>query len=359
MTTAGDILDGPNTNPLVIFRQGAGHVNPTAALTPGLVFDSAYADWLGFLCGTQLPTSFCTSAGVPVLDPSDLNIASIAIGDLVASQTVTRTVTNVGAKSTYTVSVAGLAGINATISPASFTLNPGQSQKITITFATNASATFNAYTGGQITWSGSNGERVRIPAVIRPFALGAPAQINSLGSYSVLFGFEGPFTATPRGLVPSIVDTGSVATNEVDEISVVVPAGSSYARFSMFDADVSPAADIDLEVYLNGALVGSSGTATSAEEVNLTNPAAGTYVVRVVGYDTGAGAASYKLHSFVLGTTAAGNMTVSAPANAVIGATGTVTVSGSGLAAGTRYLGSVVYGGAAGMPSPTIVRVDP
>ena len=35
-----------------------------------------------------------------------------------------------------------------------------------------------------------------------------------------------------------------------------------------------------------------------------------------------------------------------------------VTVSFSGLAAATRYLGSIAYTGAAGMPSPTIVRVD-
>jgi Subtilase family/Fibronectin type-III domain/Peptidase inhibitor I9/PA domain len=357
MTTAGDILDGPNTNPLVIFRQGAGHVNPTAALNPGLVFDSGYADWLGFLCGTQLPTSFCTAANVPVLDPSNLNIASIAIGDMPGSQTVTRTVTNVGGKATYTVATTGLVGMTATFSPASFTLNRGESQKIEISF-TNSSAALNTYTGGQITWSGGNGERVRIPVVIRPVALGAPTQINSAGNFTVLFGYTGPFTVTPRGLVPSIVDTGSVATNEIDEFQIAVPAGTTYARFSMFDADVSPAADIDLEVYLNGALVGSSGTATSAEEVNLTNPAAGTYVVRAVGYDTGAGAASYKLHSFVLGSEAAGNMAVSAPAAATSGTTGTVSVATSGLAAGMRYMGSIVYGGAAGLPSPTIVRID-
>ena len=30
----------------------------------------------------------------------------------------------------------------------------------------------------------------------------------------------------------------------------------------------------------------------------------------------------------------------------------------SDLAPGTKYLGSVAYGGAAGMPDPTIVRVD-
>ena len=44
-----------NTDPLVIFRQGAGHVQPNRAADPGLVFDSGLNDWLGFLCGTQLP----------------------------------------------------------------------------------------------------------------------------------------------------------------------------------------------------------------------------------------------------------------------------------------------------------------
>ena len=78
----------------------------------------------------------------------------------------------------------------------------------------------------------------------------------------------------------------------------------------MFDADVSPAADIDLEVYNSGGtLVASSGSATSAEAANILNPAAGTYTVRVVGFATGSGAASFKLHSFVLGSAAAGNMT--------------------------------------------------
>ena len=51
-------------------------------------------------------------------------------------------------------------------------------------------------------------------------------------------------------------------------------------------------------------------------------------------------------------------MTVSAPAAAVVGQTGAITISTSGLAAGTKYLGSVAYGGTAGMPSPTIVRID-
>ncbi len=53
MTTGYDVLDGPNTNPLVIFRQGAGHVQPAAAMNPGLVYDAGFSDWLSFICGVQ------------------------------------------------------------------------------------------------------------------------------------------------------------------------------------------------------------------------------------------------------------------------------------------------------------------
>jgi hypothetical protein len=35
-----------------------------------------------------------------------------------------------------------------------------------------------------------------------------------------------------------------------------------------------------------------------------------------------------------------------------------VTLTFTGLAPATKYLGSVAYGGTAGMPNPTIVRVD-
>jgi len=52
-------------------------------------------------------------------------------------------------------------------------------------------------------------------------------------------------------------------------------------------------------------------------------------------------------------------MTVSAPATAVIGGTGTITLAFNGLTAGVKYLGSVAYSGAAGLPSPTIVRINP
>jgi subtilisin family serine protease len=372
MTSAGDVIDGgtpaPNTNPVLIFRQGAGHVQPNAAATPGLVFDSNFADWLGFLCGTQLPTSFCTDAAVPVIDASDMNLASIAIGDMTGAQTITRRVTNVtGAPATFNATHTGMAGFTVAVSPSSLTLAKGETRSFTVKF-TRTAAAVNAYTGGQLTWTDAAvGTKVRVPMVVRPVALAAPVQVG--GSYSVTFGYDGPFTATPRGLVAAVLQPGTVAddpgngacsltTPGATQVQVTVPAGTTYARFATFDAGVNAGADIDLCVFnAAGTQVGGSGSVTSAEEVNLSAPAAGVYTVVVQGYEVGAGS-PFVLHSWLLGATSAGNMAVNAPATATTGGTGAIELAFSGLTAGTKYLGSIAYAGSAGMPAPTIVRID-
>lgn len=366
MTTASDVLDGPNVNPLVIFRQGAGHVQPNSAADPGLVFDSGFVDWAGFMCGTAAvdPVN-CTSNGIPVVEPSDLNTPSIAIGGLVGSRTITRRVTNVShSTATYQPSIAGMAGFDVTFSPSSLTLARGRTGSFSVTF-TRTTAALNTYTGGQLTLTGGTAKKtqqpyaVRVPVVVRPVALSAPAEVSA--SYNVKFGFSGPFTATPRGLVPAASAAGSVATNGNVDTVVNIPAGTSYARFSLFDANVSAPSDLDLEVYnAAGTLVGASGSGTSNEVVNLVNPAAGAYTVRVVGFATPNNApVNFTQFTWALGTVAAGNMTVSAPTTATTGASGDITLAFDGLVAGVKYLGSVVYGGDPAVPAPTIVRVNP
>ena len=357
MTTGTDVLDGPITDAQRIFRQGAGHVKPLAAANPGLVFDSGFVDWVGFLCGTQLRASFCTSRGIPVLNPSDLNVASIALGAMPGTQTVTRRVTNVGGSTaTYTPSFTGMAGFTVGFSPTSLTIAPGQTQSFSVVFTrTGTAAPLLSYKGGQLTWSDGI-HKVRVPIVVRPVAMAAPAEVT--GSYSVTFGYDGPFTATPRGLVPAATAAGSVATDGTVDFTVNIPSGTTLARFSLFDSEVSQASDLDLEVYFGGVLVGSSGGATASEEVNLKSPAAGIYTVRVIGFAVPVGAANFNLFSWALGSTAAGNMTVTAPATAVTGQTGAINIVTSGLTAGIKYLGSVVYGGAPSLPLPTIVRID-
>jgi hypothetical protein len=152
--------------------------------------------------------------------------------------------------------------------------------------------------------------------------------------------------------------TCSLDSPNAQKLDVVVLAGTTYARFALFDADVNAGSDIDMCVFNGTTLVGSSTSGTSAEQVNLVNPAAGIYTVVVQGWGV-VGSSPFKLHTWLLDSAAVGNMTVSAPAAATLGGTGTVSLSFSGLTAGTKYLGSVAYGGAAGMPNPTIVTVNP
>ena len=373
MTTGYDVLDGGVTDATRIFRQGAGHVQPNSALDPGLVFDSGFNDWLAFICATQPQGLEATcnalwAAGYS-RDASDFNSPSIAIGDMAGVQTVKRTVTNVGSQAeTYTASYTGLAGFTVAI-PGPFAVGKGASKSFDVTF-TRTTAPLNAYTGGQLTLTGDKGHVVRIPVVVRPVALAAPAQVSD--SYQVTFGYNGPFTATARGLIPAVTTAGNVADDPTDGacslttpnaqlIPVTIPAGTTYTRFSLFDSDVNPGSDLDLCVFQGSTLVGSSGSGTSAEEINFAfaNPTAGSIALTVVVQGWGVvGSSPFKLHEWHLGTADAGNMTVTAPATATLGASGAIGLSFDGLAAGTRYLGSVAYGGAAGMPNPTIVRVD-
>ena len=130
------------------------------------------------------------------------------------------------------------------------------------------------------------------------------------------FGYTGAFTATPRGLVPAVVTADTVADDATDStcslaspnaklIPVIVPAGTTYARFSLFDADVNAGSDIDMCVFNGTTLVGTSGSGTSAEEVNLLNPAAATYTVVVQGWGV-VGSTPFKLHTWLLGSAAPG-----------------------------------------------------
>lgn len=357
MTTASQTRN--NGTPIAggVFAYGAGEVTPKSAYDPGLVYDTGIRDWVGYLCGLNLLVD--PRCPILAIDVNNLNTPSVAISALAGAKTVTRTVTSVGkGVETYTPSVVGLAGINVVTDPASFTIKPGKTQTFKVTF-TRVDAALNTYAQGFLVWTGNLGHVVQIPVAIRPVALAAPAEVSGTGAditYPIQFGYDGSFTATPRGLIPAVTFDGSVATNESVSFDVVVLAGTTFARFALFNA-YTTAPDLDLRVYRGSTLVGSSGGSTSDEVVSLLNPTAATYKVYVDGYGTGGVSAPFTLFTWVLGTADAGNMVITAPSTAVIGASGTITLSFTGLTP-AKWLGSVVYGGASGMPNPTIVSVD-
>ena len=140
----------------------------------------------------------------------------------------------------------------------------------------------------------------------------------------------------PRdGLTGGTRRAGTLNDGAFAQQNFVVPAGTTLARFSMFDDDNGATNDYDIQVFRfnpggGATLVGTSGGGSSEEEVNLVNPIAATYAVLVIDFATAPGATPYTLFNFNLNGANAGNTTVTAPA-AVSGTTGTVQVDWTGL----------------------------
>jgi subtilisin family serine protease len=361
------------------FNAGSGHVRPNLMVNPGLVYDAGFNDYLAFLKGQRLCCA--ATASIPALDASDLNQPSLAVGDLAGTQTLTRRVTNVGGSAaTYTATVAAPAGFTVSVSPSSLTVPSGGTQQFTVTI-TRTDAPLNTYRFGSLTWSDGT-HSVRSPIVVRPVAIASPAELTLSGtsgatSYGIKTGYNGPLAYAKRGLIPSQVFSGTVTDDPTDSFStanptgnqgitthdIVAPAGTSVFRISMFDPETDGDDDIDLYLYRVNAestltLVGTSGGGTSAEQIQLANPTAATYRLFVHGWATDGPDASYSFHAWTLGTADAGNMTATGPATATIGGTGTVNLSWTGLTAGTKYLGTILYNEGATTHATTIVRVD-
>ena len=362
------------------FDVGGGHIVPNSAADPGLVYEADFLDYLAFLCGNSAAVGAGTCNALQSMgysfDAGDLNLASIGIAQLAGSKTITRRVTNVGTtQATYTASTDGLAGIGATVTPAALTLAPGATAEYAVTFTAQPGAALNAWTFGALTWS-DGVHAVRSPVAIRPVYFGAPLEISGSGlngsaSYTVGFGFTGAFTATGHGLVAADKNQGHVVDDPANDINaalptgvgitihpVTVPAGTAHARFSLFDEYTDGADDIDLYVFgPTGAYLGGSGSGTSAEEVNLSGPEAGTYFVVVHGWQTDGPDANYTLFSWLV-PSSVGALAVSAPSVATLGLQASIDVSWSDLTPSTKYLGLVRYEGPAGPIGSTVVRVD-
>ncbi len=354
-----------------IFEFGGGHVDPNKAADPGLVFDSGFNDWLAFLKGQKLCCA--TSTTIPSLDASDLNVASIAIGDLVGSQTVTRKATSVGSQSeTYTFSYTGLTGITVTPSTASFTAAPGSTTPFSVAFL-RTTAPIGTYQQGFITWTGNKGHVVRMPVVLRPVAISAPAEVSGNGSapltWTAKAGYDGTLNAAARGLVPATVSSFTLAqdpdatfdpavTTGTYKKDVAVPAGGLFRAGIYEDAITPTGTDLDLYVYLGTSLVASSADGDSNEEVTLragSSPL--TLTVYVHGWSTNGPSAQVSLFDWVANADA-GNMTVSPASTAVTtGSTVNYSASFSGLAAATRYFGAVDYNNGTSRIGQTYVSI--
>lgn len=172
------ILDVSTGQPSTPFDYGAGHVNPVAALDPGLVYDATVNDYLGFLCALNYSTAQIKIATKRdfTCDPSkkyslgDLNYPSFSVpletasgkrgGDGVTSTVkYTRTLTNVGTPSTYKISLSSQTpSVKISVEPGSLSFSEQYEKKsYTVTFtATSMPSGTNSF--GRLEWS--NGKHV-------------------------------------------------------------------------------------------------------------------------------------------------------------------------------------------------------
>jgi subtilisin family serine protease len=391
MTTAYDTFnDGQNgsvpwdstarTTGTLPWGQGAGHVAPSTAVDPGLVYDLATIDYARFLCGLGITNVFSpgTCAAVGTIQPYNLNLPSLTAANVLGIQTLTRTVKNVGGSAaTYNVN-ASLPGYTVDVQPATLNLAPGASGTYTVKL-TRTSAPMNTWVYGRLTWSDGT-HTVRSPLTARASTIAVPGTVSSEATsgtkvVTIGTGFAGALSIAKAGLIPATEFNSTIvtATNTANSVctggggtgvnvhTVSIPAGTTTARFALYDSDTSGngLSDLDLVVARGTTVVGSSGGQTANEMVTLTNPPAGDYKVCVVGYDPVGGSATYKLSTWVLSpTVTGGNFKAVAPSQVALGGTASVAISWSGLATGKRHLGSVAYVTGGATVGSTIVEVD-
>lgn len=163
ITNAAGAVAGP-------LEYGSGHVRPTHASDPGLVYEASYRDYLLFACssiGVQMDPTFPCPESPP--STFNLNYPSVSVSNLNGSITVHRTVTNVGRrKARYLVSIVEPSGVSVEISPKSLRfkeMGEEKSFKIKLQVDGRKGAGSGEYVAGSYTWSDGTHD-VRSPIVV-------------------------------------------------------------------------------------------------------------------------------------------------------------------------------------------------
>lgn len=162
------------------FAYGAGHVDPIAAINPGLVYESTKADHIAFLCGLNYTSeklriisgenSICTKKNSKTL-PRNLNYPTMSAkvsGTGSFKVTFQRTVTNVGKpNSTYIAKVVTSPGskLSIKVTPSVLSVKSAyEKQSFTVTVSGNSLGTEQSVSANLVWSDGSN--NVRSPIVV-------------------------------------------------------------------------------------------------------------------------------------------------------------------------------------------------
>jgi len=387
-TSRQDVTKEDAATPADPLDMGAGHVDPSTSgkgsiFEPGLAYDTSFFEYIGFTCGAELEIftpgscAFIDSLGIPS-DPAQLNLPSIGVDAIPASETVTRTVTSVAKDNgwrTYNVSVDAPEGFEVAVSPSSFRIKPGQSVSYDVT-VTNVSAPIGEWRHGSLTWSDTTGHyQVYSPISVNGAKLGAPDLVTGVGesgstSFDVAFGYTGEYTAAPHGLAPEVLLSGAVGQDPDQTYPSGDDAEPGVITFPITVTDAALArielvipGDDDVDLFLedsSGNQVASSTNGGTDELIELSMPADDTYTLVVHGWSIPNAPLSFDVSTWIVPLTPGGGSLAidSAPTSATIGTTGTISVSWTGVAPGSRAVGAVSHSDGAGLIGLTLVEVD-
>lgn len=164
--------------PADIFAIGAGHVNPSRANDPGLVFDIQPDDYIPYLCGLNytdreiaiLVQRKVKCSEVSSIREAQLNYPSFSLTLRSGAQTYTRTVTNVGKpNSLYKNLIFAPQGVEVEVTPSTLQFNEvNQKASFAVTFKQTSyggNTEDMPFAQGYIKWS-SDQHSVRIPLVV-------------------------------------------------------------------------------------------------------------------------------------------------------------------------------------------------
>lgn len=344
MTTATDVVLPDGARDTDLFATGAGHIDTERMLDPGLAYEADPQDWQRLIASPPEERNIAAR---------DVNLPSIAVGELVGQVTVARTVTALE-PGEYHAEIQ-VPGIDATVSPSSLVFDqPGQSQVFQVTFE-NAGAAIDQFTTGSLVWSGE-GTSVVSPVAVRPVTAIAPDSVSftsatdsGSGVIPVTVGTSAPIPLTVQGLtrttpqdvslVPGPVALETNPSNHVTQVEV--PAGTSLAQFAVTSAD--PTADFDLYV-LSPAGPMQAATPAASESLTINDPVPGTYLVVANLFASPGGAATAATVETVVLAGDEGNLTLSPnPLVRRNGESAEVTASWTGLEPG-NYIGMVTFG---------------
>uniref|UniRef100_A0A1J3F504 Subtilisin-like protease n=1 Tax=Noccaea caerulescens TaxID=107243 RepID=A0A1J3F504_NOCCA len=153
------------------FDMGSGFVNATAALNPGLVFDTGFEDYMSFLCGINGSdlvvfnyTGVSCSAKNATISGFDLNLPSITVSMLNGTQTFQRSMRNIAGNETYNVGWSPPYGVSMKVSPAQFSIAMGETQVFSVTLTATKNSSSSSF--GRIGLFGNTGHIVNIPVSV-------------------------------------------------------------------------------------------------------------------------------------------------------------------------------------------------